>query len=214
MKCRSRFGVAGCLAGSRCPERGDASLYVPRDSPLGPYYEATDRKHFSGGADVPGSKFSDPRLKRVEDVVQLLLDDGRDLFTDDDRGVFFVQDNVPEEAFLDQYRYLKVHTGGTLGAVKASSLDDDTVLDVVRTKPGAHCSLVVTVDEQPLTDSSVVIVGDHNDSGLPFIVTAFPGVPTKPVGDDRVDALEGSSTTVGDVKQLLQVNDFWINTRS
>jgi hypothetical protein len=213
-KCQAKNGPGSCRAGLRCPAlKASAAEFVIRDGPMGKYYAATDVKHFTGGSDVPGSKFTDPKLSRLEDIVGLALLSGKSLHTTDDRKAFIDEHGCSDTDFLDNYRYIRMYTPGTVGAIRSDKLNDDTVLDVVRTKPGASCSLVVGVTEQPVTDVSVVIVTDHAQTGQPMIITAFSGVPTKPVANEQVDALEGTSVTVREVKDILGDDVlFWANT--
>jgi hypothetical protein len=213
VKCRSKFGVQGCKAGMKCPERQNPSFFVPRSGDMVAYYEATDKKHFSSDRSIPGSKFTDPKLSCLEDIVEILIHDGRNLYVDDDRNEFIQQHNANPNAFSSSCRYLKIETSGSLGAIHAADLANDTVLDVVRTKPGVPCSLVTTVQQQPESQIAVVVLADHDTTHQPFIITAFPGVPTKPIADERIDLLEGSSLTVQDAKNILGVDNFWINTR-
>ena len=213
-RCRARGGPAACKAGARCPDfMVRVAQFIVRDGPMGNYYAATDVKHFSGGVDVPGSKFMASGLNNLDDVVALALMMKKDLAVDDDRQEFIDHFGCSSEDFLDNYRYLRLSTPGTVGAVRSDSLSDDTVIDIVRTKPGSSCSFVVAVDAQPWTDTSVLIVTDHSVTGVPMVITAFPGVPTKPVADERVDELEGSSLTVGEAKKLLGRDSFWVNTK-
>ena len=79
-RCRAKGGPSSCRAGYRCPDlMARVAVFVPREGPMGKYYAGTDVKHFSGGVDVPGSKFMAVGLKSLDDVVALALVLGRAL---------------------------------------------------------------------------------------------------------------------------------------
>src|SRR5579875_3211223 len=48
----------------------EAQRLIPRNGRYGKYYDDTDRKHFTD-RNAPGSKFTDPRLNSLDDVVAL-----------------------------------------------------------------------------------------------------------------------------------------------
>jgi hypothetical protein len=190
-----------------------AQNHVPRhmDEQHAGYYEATDKKHF-GDKTQPGSKFLDPSLEKVEHVLMLRMrqTDTREL-QGDDREALIARGSDPN-GFGGGKRYLMVLTEGTVGIKDSTGLPADTKIEVVRTKPGAPCSLVMQVDEQPTTDYAVIVLGKHKQTGNDFVITTFPGPVTKPTSNEELDAREGQTMTVGEVKEIMG-GDFWINTK-
>jgi hypothetical protein len=183
---------------------------VPRelDEATSDYYAATDRKHF-GDRTEPGSKFLDPALSELEDIVRLAIAQRGSL--DGDDRVKFYFDSDPD-AFRDGNRYLKVATPGTVGVIHSTELSDASLLSVVRTKPGAPVSLVASVTEQPTTDYAVLIIEDVIDTGEARVVTAFPGTVTAPLESLTLEELEGGAITVAAARDILR-GEFWANTR-
>jgi hypothetical protein len=194
-------------------KRTTAAEYVPRDidDAHAGYYAATDSKHF-GDKTAPGSKFLSEDLKSVEDVVALrMIQTGKNNVKGDDREALIAAGSDPN-GFSEGKRYLMVKTSGTVGIKNSSDFMPNDKVQVVRTKPGAPCSLVATVDSQPETDFAVIVVGEHKDTKNDFIITAFPGPVTKPTASDAIDNLEGMTMTVADAKRLVG-EDFWVNTK-
>lgn len=192
---------------------GKSAALVPRhlDEQHSAYYAATDKKHF-GSRDQPGSKFLDPSLKKVEDVLMLRMEQtGTFSMNSDNRNELIARGSDPN-GFNPNNRYLMVHTEGTVGIMNSSKLSGDAKVQVVRTKPGAPCSLVAEVDEQERTDFAVLVVGKHKGTGQDFLITTFPGPVTKPTSNVELDAKEGRTVTVDEVKKILG-RDFWINTK-
>lgn len=190
-----------------------ASKYVPRgiDDAHAGYYAATDAKHF-GDKTEPGSKFISESLRSVEDVVALrMVQTGKDHLKGDDREALIAAGSDPN-GFSAGKRYLMVKTAGTVGIRNSNTFKPEDKVQVVRTKPGAPCSIVATVKSQPETDYAVVVVGEHKDTKNDFIITTFPGPVTKPTANATIDNLEGRTMTVADARRLMG-EDFWINTR-
>jgi hypothetical protein len=190
-----------------------ANYNVPRnlDEQHAAYYEATDKKHF-GDKTQPGSKFLDPSLEKVEHVLMLRMEQlGAANLDGDDRAALIARGSDPN-GFMDSKRYLMVLTKGTVGIKNSNTLDDDAKVEVVRTKPGAPCSLVMEVSEQPTTDYAVIVMGAHKQTGKDFVITTFPGPVTKPSANEELDAREGQMMTVGEVRKIMG-EDFWINTK-
>lgn len=90
-------------------------------------------------------------------------------------------------------RYLMVETPGVLGIKTGHETSDDTPITITRTKPGVLCSMVATVTEKTPVGYGVVIMGEHNVTGQPFVVSTFPGRVTRPTADERIEALEGQT---------------------
>lgn len=190
-----------------------ANHHVPRnlDEQHAGYYAATDKKHF-GDKTEPGSKFLNPSLEKVEDVLKLRMEQsGNASMEGDDREALIARGSDPT-GFGNGKRYLMVLTEGSVGIKNSNGLTDDTKVEVVRTKPGAPCSLVMEVVEQPTTDFAVIVLGEHKQTGKDFVITTFPGPVTKPTANEELDAREGQMMTVGEVKEIMG-GDFWINTK-
>ena len=190
-----------------------AQTYVPRNlnEEHNAYYLATDKKHF-GGKNEPGSKFLNPELQKIEDVLVLRMrQSGQENLHGDDRTALIARGSDPN-GFMEGTRYLMVMTEGTVGIQHSKHLPVDMKAHVVRTKPGVPCSLVIDVEEQPLTDYAVLVIGRHDQTGKDFLITTFPGPVTKPTKNNDLDALEGQMVTVGEMRELLK-EEFWINTK-
>lgn len=169
------------------------------------YYTDNDAKHFG-----TGSTFTDPALARTEDVVALAIAQ-RGTLAGDDRDELIAAGADPD-AFADGHRYLKVATPGTVGVIGSRELAGTDLLQVVRDKAGAPCTLVVTVAKQPTTDTGVVIVTTDRSTGADLVLTTFPGPVTRPTASDALDRLEGSSISVAEARTILG-RDFHANTR-
>ena len=188
-----------------------AKAAVPRKrkQAFADYYTATDRKHF-GDASGPGSKFTDPELKKVEDVVALAAYQRGSLDGDDTQK--FISRGANPDAFQEGKRYLMVQTPGKVGIMHSAGVSDDETVEVVRTKPGVPCSLVYTVDEQPETNYGVVVMVEDVETGKDMVITTFPGVVTKSLKNDEIDSLEGRRISVSEVRRILG-SEVWFNTK-
>lgn len=190
-----------------------ANHHVPRnlDEQHAGYYAATDKKHF-GDKTEPGSKFLNPSLEKVEDVLKLRMEQvGNASMEGDDREALIARGSDPT-GFGTGKRYLMVLTEGSVGIKNSNSLNEDAKVQVVRTKPGAPCSLVMEVNEQPKTDYAVIVLGEHKQTKKDFVITTFPGPVTKPTANEELDSREGQVMTVSEVKGIMG-GDFWINTK-
>lgn len=190
-----------------------ANHNVPRnlDEQHAAYYEATDKKHF-GDKTQPGSKFLDPSLEKVEHVLMMRMEQiGAANLDGDDKNALIARGSDPN-GFIEGKRYLMVLTEGTVGIKNSASLPDDAKVQVVRTKPGSPCSLVMEVSEQPTTDFAVIVMGEHKQTGKDFVITTFPGPVTKPTSNEALDSKEGQFLTIQEVKEIIN-EDFWINTK-
>lgn len=183
-----------------------SSTQVERD-----YYAANDRKHF-GDPTSPGSQFTE--VADTESLVALTYRQ-RGSLDGDDRDELIALGGDPK-GFMAGKRYLKVQAPGVLGIKAGHEAGDDTPVTITRTKPGAPCSMVATVTEKTPVDYGVVIMGEHNVTGDPFVISTFPGKVTRPTADDRVDSLEGQTVPAGQLRQLLGADAFdtmTLNTR-
>ena len=162
------------------------------------YYAANDAKHF-GSTTGPGSQFTD--VGSTEDLVALTSEQ-RGGLDGDDRDELIARGGDPA-GFMEGKRYLMVETGGVTGIKSGSEVGDETPITVTRTKPGTPCSMVATVQEKTSVDYGVVIMGTHNVTGEPFVISTFPGKVTRPTNDERVDELEGQTVPAGQLRALL-----------
>ncbi len=178
------------------------------DPDMAEYYAATDKKHFSD-KDAPGSKFLDPKLKTIEDVlVKASLDRGK--LSGDDRDGFIALGANP--AWLNpNNRYLMVKTPGTVGVKNTKTMKSTDYVRVERTKPGVPCSFVAYVEEQPKTDYGVIVMSHNKETGKEMVVTTFPGMPTKAPKSDEIDSHEGQWVTVAEARKLAG-GDFFAQT--
>lgn len=187
------------------------SLIDRNHSDLKDYYKGTEKKHFSDPF-LPGSKFTDPKIKTLEDIL-VLASIQRGSLEGDDREKFIKLGAVPE-AFQPDSRYLLVETPGKLGIVDSSVFSDDVVVKVERTKPLAPCSFVAEVKEQPKVDFGIIVVSDY--LGKERFITAFPGLPTviskSKESAERVNSIEGKTFTISQAREMLG-RDFTVHTR-
>ena len=191
--------------------RLSAAAAVPRirDEASWDYYAATDVEQF-GDQREPGSKFLAEDLRAVDDIVALAVRQRRDL-KGDDRDHFIARGAKPS-AFRERDRYLLGETPGTVGVIQSADFPDATLLSVVCTKPGAPCSLVMSVDGQPATDYDVIVIAEDQQTGEDLVITTFPGIVTQALDNRIMKSLEGGARTVAPDRDILG-KDFWANTR-
>lgn len=189
-----------------------AASVIPRDGELAEYYKATDAKHFSD-KNAPGSKFTDPDMKNLNDVVALADNQRHDGIQGDDRAKLIAFGANPA-ALRDDCRYLIVQTPGKVGSQHISSLPANDKIEIVRTKPGAPCSLVANVSKQSSTNFGVIIMG-KNSAGKDVVFTAHPGMPTRTSGKDEgiFDKYEGRSLSINHIMEIAGTDDVNVNTR-
>lgn len=187
-----------------------ASDSIPRESEYKQYYADTDAKHFSD-KDKPGSKFTDPRVKNLNDVAALTAYQ-RGSLEGDDRETLIKYGANPA-AFNDNFRYLIVKTPGKLGAQDISTFPTDTKFRIERTKTGAPCSVVADVKSQASTNFGVVIMGNPKGSGKDIVITAHPGMPAPRSGEGTFDSYEGRSLSANHIREIAGMDNININTR-
>lgn len=188
------------------------------------YIESIETKHIRGSG--AGSKFTDPKIKTVDDVMSIAQQQRGHLQGDDREAL--IQVGADPSSFLPPstgVRYLMVQTNGTQAIKHTSELPDDTVLTVNAKgkndgKP-ASLSLSVDVNKQPTTEFATVIIGPKMDEkkdpieGTNTLWTMHPGVPTRGIrsNDLREKGLDGGSTIT--VKELREKfgKDINVNTR-
>lgn len=205
-------------------ERRGAQAEIARMIPIGgewgAYIQGTWDKHKpvlsepADGLAAPGSKFSDTTLTSLNDVV-LLAHQQRGGLAGDDRDAFVAR-GAKADAFQTGKRYILVETAGTVGVLNSADLPDSTPVSIERTKAGVPCSVVHTVQEQPTTDYAVIVVAEDKmgitRDGGDLVITAFPGMVTRPLNNPGIDELEGRTVTLGSVRQIVG-GDLWMNTR-
>lgn len=184
---------------------------IPRKSSMREYYEATDKKHF-GDKSEPGSKFTNPKITCLEDIVELALQQRGNLEGNDTD--IFISLGVSPTAFHEDNRYLFVKTEGTVGIKHSDSLHDNTLVQIVRTKPGVPCSVILDVVEQEKTHHGIIILSKDTkgvNDGKDILITAFPGSPTPIIKRDIFEEYENQILTIKKVREL--AGDLWLNTR-
>jgi hypothetical protein len=159
------------------------------------YFDALDAKHFGTGP-TAGSVFTGvPGVRELLGIVEA----ERGSLDGDDR-VLLLAAGASERSFLPGCRYLLCHVAGRNGMADAFALDPATPVRVVRTKPGAPCSLVVDGVPEAELDFATVIIGPNEDadpSSAEMVWTAHPGMPARPSEGDRWT--EGATLTAADV---------------
>lgn len=181
-----------------------ATLIDRKDPSWGEYYTATERKHLSDKT-LPGSKFTDPTITTLNDLMGLAHTQRGNL-DGDDRNIF-IQKGIAPEVFKPGFRYLHILTPGKLGIVNSEFVNKETLVTVVRTKPGAPCNYMLEVDHQPEIDYGVIILEDTPE-GQTRLITTFPGYPTfvpdrKSETVAKSDSLEGQTLTVSQVHEIV-----------
>lgn len=187
----------------------DVERLVPRTGELAEYYASTDRKHFSDDS-VAGSKFTDPQMTKVEDVLALAYEQ-RGSLDGDDRDELVALGAKPE-VFWDQARYLKVSTPGKVGSAPLSSFPEGTLFKAVRTKVGGNVSIVAEVDEMPTTDVGTIIIGRETPESDEVLFTTHPGLPAKAGTVDTFASVEGRTLTAAEVAAVAGTDKVGVNT--
>ncbi|MFA5948396.1 MAG: hypothetical protein WC806_05535 [Candidatus Gracilibacteria bacterium] len=168
------------------------------------YYDAMQAQHFNPEGGV-GSQFTAPDVKSLPDLLTIAQNQRGSLEGDDRQK--FIEEGASEKGMLPFCRYLKVETQGSVGIAKAKELPRDTKVKVMRTKPGAPCSLVVEIDSKenlPKTNFATVIIGPNeadernpNPSTKEMVWTTHPGAPIRPIASDNF--AEGSVITIDEL---------------
>jgi hypothetical protein len=187
-----------------------ASDSIPRESEYKQYYADTDAKHFHD-KEKPGSKFTDARVKNLNDVAALTAYQ-RGSLEGDDRETLIKYGANPA-AFNDNFRYLIVKTPGKLGAQDISTFPANTKFRIEKTKSGASCSVVADVKSQASTNFGVVIMGNPKGSGKDIVITAHPGMPASRSGEGTFDSYEGKSLSANHIREIAGTDNINVNTR-
>lgn len=188
------------------------------------YIDSIDKKHITSQS--AGSKFTDPRIKKAEDVMVLALAQRGNLQGDDREKL--IASGASPDAFLPKesgVRYLQVQTSGTEAIKDTATMNDNDVLTVVAKgrndgKPSS-LSFATEVTEQPTTEYATVIIGpdmDENKQPIPnteVLWTMHPGTPTRGIRSDtiRENGLDdGSKITVKELRKRFG-KDIKVNTK-
>lgn len=188
------------------------------------YIESIDKKHITSKS--AGSKFTDSKIKKAEDVLALALAQ-RGSLKGDDRNKL-IEAGASPEAFLpveSGVRYLQVKTNGTEALKDTATMKDSDVLTIVAKgrndgKPSS-LSFSTEVKEQPTTDYATVIIGpdmDENKKPIPnteVLWTMHPGTPTRGIRSEtiRENGLDdGDKITVGELRKRFG-KDIKVNTK-
>lgn len=167
------------------------------------YYEATNQMHCGQGEG--GSKFTDPDVKNILDVVGLRQNLVLAVTNRVDDRAELIAAGAPENAFLPATKgpdapeglpealYFKVEgVEGRLGVIKLGELHPDTRLLVRREKgksnpedkktyaPVSFTAIQGTAEDMPKTNFATVIVG-RSPGGSDELWTVHPGSPVRPV---------------------------------
>jgi hypothetical protein len=193
------------------------------------YYESTNQMHCGPGEG--GSKFTDPRVKNIFDVVALKAElasmvEGRT----DDRDALRAA-GAPESAFLPAVKgpeappglpealYFKVEgVEGRLGIIQLKDLPPGTRVIVRREKghgkkaengytPVSFTAIHGTIEDMPKTDFATVIVG-RAPGEKDEVWTVHPGAPVRPaMGEfgDWTQKLVGPGEVAAGEKQPARV---------
>ncbi len=171
------------------------------------YYLATVNKHF-GDRSQPGSKFLDKSLTTIEDVLRLAYFQRNNGLDGDDRELL-ISKGAPAESFIQNVRYLYVKTLGTVGIKFSYGLPDETLVHLIRTKPGAPVSLTIDVDQQVLTEDAVIIIG--KESNVDVLWTLHPGLPSPTNYNEYFEKHVGEVFSLKEIRAVS--GEVWLNTR-
>lgn len=168
------------------------------------YYASTDEMHCGPGEG--GSKFEDPRVRNIFDVIAMRRDlPERVAERADDREALKAA-GAPESAFLPSTKgpgapaglpealYYKVEgVEGRLGIIKAGELAPDTKVLIRREKgksdpedkkgyaPVSFAAFGGAAEDMPKTDFATIIVGrSGGETGANEVWTVHPGAPIRP----------------------------------
>lgn len=184
---------------------------VDRSGARAEYHAETDARHFVDGSGVvaSGSRFTNPALRRIEDVLDVVLRE-RGTLEGDDREKFF-EHGADKSWFLPNVRYLYVNEGGTVDAVHSFGMAPNMMVEVKRLKSGSSCTLVRYSNTRHVSDFGVVIIETDPATGEEFVATTHPGVPRSPNSSPALEALEAQHLSIAQVREILG-RDFWIET--
>lgn len=187
-----------------------ADKAIPRDGQYAQYYADTDAKHFSD-KDKPGSKFTDSRIKNLNDVTALAAKQRGNLDGDDREEL--IKHGANPDALNPNFRYLMVRTPGKVGSQDINSFPVTTKFRVERTKAGSSASVVADVKEQPKANFGVVIMGRPPGVNQDSVITAHPGLPSRSSGKDTFGEYEGRTLSMNHIMEIAGTNRVNINTR-
>lgn len=172
------------------------------------YLEKTNEMHCGPGEG--GSKFNDPRVDSILDVVAMRKDIPEAVTRRTDDREALIAAGAPENAFLPAVKgpdappglpealYFKVdNVEGRLGIIRVGDLPPETQLLIRREKgksdpsdrktyvPVSFTVVRGTVEDMPKTDFATVIVGRNGgDESSDAVWTVHPGAPIRPAGGE------------------------------
>ena len=106
-----------------------------------------------------------------------------------------------------------MRTAGTLGAVRAHTLDPAITVRVVQDKIGVPAAVVAEVDHQPCTTIGTLIIVQDADTGADTVITAFPGAPEPARAFSPLDECAGQRLTLGEASALIGHDRYAVMTR-
>ena len=183
---------------------------IPRDGEYAKYYADTDAKHFSD-KDKPGSKFTDSRLKNLNDAAALASKQRGSLDGDDREEL--IKHGANPEALNSNFRYLMVRTPGTVGSRDINTFPVNTKFRIERHKEGASATVVADVKEQSSTNFGVVIMGRPKGATKDMVITAHPGLPARSSGKDTFGEYEGRTLSMNHIMEIAGTNRVNVNTK-
>lgn len=172
------------------------------------YLEKTNQMHCGPGEG--GSKFDDPKVDSIFDVVGMREGLSEAVSERKDDREALIAAGAPQDAFLPAVKgadappglpealYFKVDgVEGRLGIIRVSELSPETRVLVRREKgksdpsdrktyaPVSFTVIQGTVEDMPKTDFATVIIGrDGGDESTNAVWTVHPGAPIRPAGGE------------------------------
>lgn len=176
------------------------------------YFAKSEYKHFN--LQQPGSTFTE--LNSFNELLSETFNQ-RGTLQGDDRSELIAL-GADHSSFTDDKRYLMVRTPGKLGAVRSSTLDENTPLRVIKKSPESRPVCVTPVDEHPTVNYATVVIADNptmpgTTEAPGLLITAFPGVSTESGSSADLEPYVGQSITVGKARKIFG-REFSVNTIS
>lgn len=174
------------------------------------YFADSESKHFSSSQ--PGSTFTG-----VSTFNELLNEtfNQRGTLQGDDRDDLIARGADPT-SFAPDKRYLMVETDGLLGAVRSSTLPDNTPLQVVRKSAKTKPVCVARVAKQAHVTFATIVVADNpsvpgTEESPGLLISAFPGASTESGSSEALEPLVGNTLTIAEARKLFG-REFSVNT--
>lgn len=161
------------------------------------YYSGTNKKHFLPLAQAgdpskrqeflnnPGSQFDPQKVSSIQELADIVQKQRPGGLEGDDRDKLIAEGADPA-SFKPGFRYLKTPIGGYLGSMTTDGLPDNTPISFHEKIPGSNI-VAVTIDRKtkPKVSEGVLIMakGDKEKGENDYIITAHPGMPSRPNPD-------------------------------